>query len=156
MSVPFYTRGEKKIVESVINEFEVERGQLDIAFTSVEQAISDGGAKIKTGTFTIGAAGPLAITGVGFQPDVISIIGGDDGMMGAAASVGQGDVASMQAVSISPNTGQTSGGAIINAQTRLTAVLTSMDADGFTLDVVFYTSALPGVWTFQYVAMKSG
>jgi len=123
--------------------------------------------RIKVGTFAISSSGALAVTGVGFLPKVVQFFyatapstGGDqalDVMIGAATS------ASSEAVIeafVSDNAGtaasssSTTASIIIRAGASATTVteqadFTSLDADGFTLNVSTFTSAR----TVMYVAI---
>lgn len=130
-----------------------------IANSAVTVAKRSGGFKV--GGFTLTGTGSKVITGVGFTPKLlrftfrpttsssvgVSASGGTDGTtyfataMAAAASAAMGSFTNR--VLYVTNT---SGTAIT------VATLTSLDSDGFTLDVTTYTGTYGGDWSYEAFA----
>lgn len=115
--------------------------------------------KVKVGSFSLSAAGALAVTGVGFKPKLVyffSVRGPSSGADQALnVMIGAANSSTSEAVSegyVSDTAGAATGGVtttasiIIRAGASATTIteqadFTSMDTDGFTLNVSTFTSA---------------
>lgn len=127
----------------------------NVTFTGVIPVIS-GGTQIVTGTFSISSTGSLSITGVGFQPGLVYIQAlPADSTTTYSIGFGYGD-SSLNQIATYTNTSAVANSQsviiyVINtaATTLAQAALTSMDVDGFTLNVTTLSS---GPYSFGYIA----
>lgn len=115
-----------------------------------------------SGAFAVSNTGSLAVTGVGFQPKAVIILfpevtGALTWMFGAAASSTQEWVTTAWAADGSGTANSESGGFDANtvvlrvgASLLLSADFSSMDSDGFTLNV---SSIFGGPYGFDYLAL---
>lgn len=136
----------------------------DDADATTKEYVDDNTLKVKMGTFTISSTGSQAITGVGFQPKFVEFRHALDAsaaslMVGGAASstdeyvtwmVGRtstshGDDSNFATNKCIAVYGMSSGG---SADLQSEANFTSMDSDGFTINVTDATVS----HTFVYIA----
>ena len=127
------------------------------------------GAMIKSGTFpvAVGYTGPVVVTGVGFQPDVVIVRSGR--LVGAGNvegfCAGQFDAADKRASYASADKVLGSGAMASGSRwslfiyedssgAKVSSTLTSMDADGFTLNIAF-NNGMTTIEDFHFIAMKS-